>query len=165
MADAYTLEIGPARDLLRARHLRALFDAWTRAIQPTERLPHLAAIDPAALAAVADRFWSFDLVSLPVPGGRPDFRGRRFGAITIASYQMDPAGRLVSEFTRMPVYARIFRVLTAVAGDGGQPVRFAADQSVMADGRLSDVEALGLPVAGDDGILSGIIGATYARGD
>ncbi|MFV3073934.1 hypothetical protein [Niveispirillum fermenti] len=165
MTDAYILDIGPAQGSLRALPLRMLFDAWTRAIRPGDRLPRLAAIDPTVLAVVADRFWSFDLLPSPVPGGRPDFRGRIFGAVTIASYQMDPAGRLVSEFIRMPVYARIFRVLSAVAGGGGQPVRFAADQSVMSDGRLSDVEALGLPVTGDDGVLSGIIGATYARGD
>lgn len=159
MSDAFTLDPVGRRDDLRHPRLRLLYDAWATAIPPGHDLPGIDLVLPAARALMDDDLWCLDIVG---PDGRPDFVGRYFGRNTIRNYEMNPTGRRISEFSRQPVFARVMRVLGAVAA-GRQPLRFAAEQSVMSDGRLLEVEALALPVAGADGRLSGVLGATTAR--
>lgn len=156
----FRLEPVDRRDMLRAPALRALLDHWQACIQPGALLPSGSDIDPARVG-LADHFWWLDMVP-GCPGGGPDFIGRRIGAVTAANYGFDPTGHLVSEFARVPPYGRVLRMLRAVV-DSGRPQRFTADLSVMAHGRLFDVEALGLPVIGMDGQQRGALGATLAR--
>lgn len=159
MKDAFTLDPVERRDDLRHPRLRLLYDAWAAAIPPGRDLPDIDILLPMAQTVMGDDLWCLDIVGW---GGRPDFVGRYFGRNTIINYEMDPTGRRISEFARQPVFARIMRVLGSVAA-GGRPLRFAAEQSVMSDGRLLEVEALALPVADADGSLSGVLGATTAR--
>lgn len=161
MEVAFILEPVDSRDALRHVELRLLHDAWARAVPPGCSIPAGRDLLPAAVPIVGDDLWWLDIVE-NAGGGRVDFVGRHFGQNTIANYRMDPTGRRVSEFARQPVFARIMRVLGAVAATG-RPHRFAADQSVMSDGGLLDVEALALPLGGPDGRLSGVLGATLAR--
>ncbi|OYQ36465.1 hypothetical protein CHU95_04370 [Niveispirillum lacus] len=159
MSDAFTLDPVQRREDVRHPRLRLLYDAWAAAIVPGRDLPDIDRLLPAAQAVVGDDLWCLDIA---VCGGRMDFIGRHFGRSTIANYGMDPTGRPISDFARQPVFARVMRVLGSVASSG-QPQRFTAEQSVMSDGRLLEVEALALPVAGMDGGLSGVLGATTAR--
>ena len=160
MEEMYRLETVDRRDMLRAPELRALLDHWRDCIGPGAILPAGDQIDPARVG-VADHFWWLDMVPAE-PGGSPDFIGRRIGATTAANYGFDPTGRRISEFARIPSYGRILRMLRGVV-ETVQPQRFTADLSVMSHGRLFDVEALGLPVAGPDGRVCGALGATLAR--
>lgn len=160
MEEMFEFEVVDRRDQLRAPQLRALFDLWQACAPPGGGLTRAMDIDPEK-AGVADSFWWLDMLPAP-PGQRPDFIGRRAGPTTIANYGFDPVGRPVSDFARIPAYGRILRMLRTVI-DSGRPQRFTADLSVMSHGRLFDVEALGLPVAGADGRLSGVAGATLAR--
>lgn len=159
MSDAFTLDPVERRDDLRHPRLRLLYDAWAAAIPPGRDLPEIDQLLPAAKAVLGDDLWCLDIVGW---GGRPDFIGRYFGRNTIANYGIDPTGHSIGEYARQPVFARIMRVLGSVAASG-RPQRFAAEQSVMSDGRLLEVEALALPVADVGGGLSGILGATTAR--
>ena len=159
MNDAFTLDPVERRADLRHPRLCLLYDAWVATTAPGHSLPDIDRLLPAAQAVLGDDLWCLDIVGW---GGRPDFVGRYFGRNTIINYEMDPTGRRISEFARQPVFARIMRVLGSVAASG-RPLRFAAEQSVMSDGRLLEVEALALPVArGGDG-LSCVLGATTAR--
>ncbi len=159
MSDAFTLDPVERRDDLRHPRLRLLYDAWAAAIPPGHDLPPIDRLLPTAQAVLGDDLWCLDIVGW---GGRPDYVGRYFGRNTITNYGIDPTGRSICDFARQPVFARIMRVLGAVAASG-RPQRFAAEQSVMSDGRLLEVEALALPVADADGGLSGVLGATTAR--
>lgn len=159
MSDAFILEPVKGRADLRHPCLRLLFDAWVGAIRPGAAMPVIDDVLPRAQDVVGDHLWWLEQLA---GDGRPDFIGRGFGRQTIANYGIDPTGRRISEFARQPVFGRIMRVLGAVIADP-RPQRFVADQSVMSDGDLHDVEALALPVAGTDGRLWGVLGATRAR--
>ncbi|MBJ7415059.1 MAG: hypothetical protein JHC88_06300 [Niveispirillum sp.] len=159
MSDAFILEPVADRAALRHPCLRLLFDAWLAATLPGQNLPCIDDLLPPAQAVAADHLWWLERV----PGGGPsDFIGRGFGRQTVANYGIDPTGRHINEYTRQPVFGRILRVLTSVTA-AQQPHRFTADQSVMSNGALHDVEALALPVAGPDGAFWGVLGATRAR--
>lgn len=160
MEEMFRLEPLDRRDMLRAPELRALLDHWQDRMRSGGLLPLGADIDPAC-AGVADHFWWLDMVPAE-SGGSPDFIGRRIGSITAANYGFDPTGRRISAFARVPSYGRILRMLRGVV-EAGRPQRFTADLSVMSHGRLFDVEALGLPIAGPDGRVCGALGATLAR--
>jgi len=159
MSDAFILEPVADRAVMRHPCLRLLFDAWVAAIPPGHAMPTIADLLPSAQAVAADHLWWLE--RLP-GGGAADFVGRGFGRQTVANYGIDPTGRHIAEFARQPVFGRILRVLNTVA-TVQRPHRFAADQSVMSDGALYDVEALALPVAGPDGAFWGVLGATRAR--
>lgn len=159
MTDAFTLEAVCERDDLRHPRLRQLYDAWIGQCVVGYPMPAADSLLPVAQAILGEDLWYLDII---LAGDRVDFIGRFFGVNTVENYGIDPTGRRISEFARQPVFGRIMRVLGSVAGSG-RPMRFAAEQSVMSDGRLWEVEALALPVADRDGILSGVIGATMAR--
>ncbi|MFV3131361.1 hypothetical protein [Niveispirillum sp. KHB5.9] len=159
MSDAFTLDPVEGRDQVRHPHLRLLYDAWVASMMPEQPLPVADRLLQLAQTILADDLWYLEIIG---EGERPDFIGRFFGRTTMENYGIDPTGRRISEFARQPVFARIMRVLGSVAASG-LPMRFAAEQSVMSDGGLLEVEALALPVGGPDGRLLGVLGATTAR--
>lgn len=159
MESDFILEPVTASDDIRHAGLRRLYQGWVAAQARAVGLPPMDYIDAETIVPVGDMLWCLDISTDPDSGG---FVGRRFGAGTIAFYGMDPTGQPIAAFARHAVFGRILKVLRAVVG-GQCPYRFVADDSVLSDGSLYHLEALGLPLGDDSGRLTGVLGATHIR--
>lgn len=154
MEPAFTIGpvTGPAE--LRAEPLRRLLLAWQAA---GPGMPPVAALSIPRTDPLHGLLWQFEVI-----GACQDFRCVMMGEGTARTYGIDATGRPVTTLARSPFIGRVISLLRLTCREG-LPVRFASESSVIPGRDLYDVEALSLPLAGPDGGVAGILGATVAR--
>lgn len=154
MEPAFTLGPVTGEAELRAEPLRRLLRLWQVA---GPGLPSASALSIGESDPLHTLLWGFEVM-----GRCEDFRCTLVGAETERTYGMNPTGQPVSTLARSPFIGRVINILRLTCREA-VPVRFASEASVIPGRDLYDIEALSLPLAGPDGGVAAILGATLAR--